>query len=67
MCGQLGHLSRVCPMHAPVLLIIAGDSKDKGTGDHGPQEKHIVPNERGWLKKTMCMFEGCDSVEEVLL
>lgn len=40
-----------------------GSIKDKRRMGHGPEERRMSPNERGWMQKTKDIFDYSKSVE----
>ena len=47
-CGLEGHISRFCPRRAGGCAEPAGGVKGKERAIHGPEEKRMRANERGW-------------------
>ena len=56
-CGLRGHINRFCPRWAVVSVGREGAVKGKERGEHGPEEKRIGPNERGWLEAKNTFFD----------
>lgn len=40
--------------------------KDKERTEHGPKERRMGPNERGWIEKTRDIFDYSKSMEETI-
>ena len=56
-CGLQGHISRFCPKRAVARGEQEGAVKGNERGEHGPEEKRMGPNERGWLEAKNTFFD----------
>ena len=71
-CGLLGHISRFCPKRAVTSVGREGAVKGKQRGEHGPQQKRMGPNERGWQEQNWLAqvnaigFDYSKSVDETM-
>ena len=48
-CGRRGHVSRDCARRVAPAGVRIGVGKGKDRAEHGPAERRMGPNERGWL------------------
>ena len=71
-CGLGGHISRFCPRRAGARAEPEGGVKGKERAPHGPEEKQMGPNERGWQERNWLAqvnaigFDYSKSVEETI-
>ena len=57
MYGWIGHIRRDCPRRARLDVQATCAIKDKGRVNHGPEERRMVPNEKGWLEAKKTFFD----------
>ena len=65
-CGWRGQISKDCPRRVRLAMQTNGGGKDKGRMGHGPEERRMDPNERGWIEKSKDIFDYSKSVEETI-
>ena len=65
-CAWKGHISRDCPWRVWLDVQTTGGIKDKGKMGHGPEERSMGPNKRGWIEKTKDILDYSSSVEETI-
>ena len=56
-CGLWGHISRFCLRRVEPSVGQEGAVTGKERGEHGPEEKRMGPNERGWLEAQNRCFD----------
>ena len=56
-CRRRGHVSRDCAWRVAPAGARIGVGKGKDRAEHGPAERHMGPNERGWLEAKNTFFD----------
>ena len=56
-CGRRGHVSRDCARRVAAIHSSVGMEKGKDRVDHGPAERRLGPNEKGWLEAKDTFFD----------
>ena len=56
-CGKRGHVSRDCARRVTTTDAPVGVGKGKDRAEHGPAERRMGPNERGWLEAKDTFFD----------
>ena len=56
-CGKKGHLSRDCARRVVAANTPIGVGKGKDRAEHGPAERRMGPNEKGWLEARNTFFD----------
>ena len=65
-CGKRGHVSRDCARRVAAIDVPRGVGKGKDRAEHGPAERRMGPNEKGWLeaRSTFFDYEGVQKTME---
>ena len=56
-CGKKGHVSRDCARRVVAADKPLGMGKGKDRAEHGPAERRMGPNEKGWLEARNTFFD----------
>ena len=56
-CGKRGHVSRDCGRRVAATDAPLGVGKGKDRAEHGPAERRMGPNEKGWLEAKNTVFD----------
>ena len=56
-CGKRGHVSRDCARRVATTDAPLGVGKGKDRAEHGPAERRMGPNEKGWLEARDTFFD----------
>ena len=56
-CGRKGHVSRDCARRVAAIDAPSGVGKGKDRAEHGPVERRMGPNEKGWLEARDTFFD----------
>ena len=56
-CGKRGHVSRDCARRVTATDAPLGVGKGKDRAEHGPAERRMGPNEKGWLEAKNTFFD----------
>ena len=56
-CGRRGHVSRDCARRVAATDAPLGVGKGKDRAEHGPAERRMGPNEKGWLEAKDTFFD----------
>ena len=56
-CGRRGHVSRDCARWVAAIDAPSGVGKGKDRAEHGPVERRMGPNEKGWLEARNTFFD----------
>ena len=56
-CGRRGHVSRDCARRVTAIDSPVGVGKGKDRAEHGPVERRMGPNEKGWLEAKNTFFD----------
>ena len=56
-CGKMGHVSRDCARRVAATDAPPGVGKGKDRAQHGPAERRMGPNEKGWLEARNACFD----------
>ena len=55
--GKRGHVSRDCAGRVAATDVTLGVGKGKDRAEHGPAERRMGPNEKGWLEARNTFFD----------